>query len=91
MPAALRRAGREMALVVGAEPGAPPAPDRPLLRLVLKARALWDMLLQGDLAGLGALARREGMSGSYATRLVRLAFLRPTSSPPSWRASSRTI
>ena len=53
------------------------APDPALLRLVLKARALWDMLLQGDVAGLGALARREGVSGSYATRLVRAAFLAP--------------
>ena len=77
VPAALRRAGREMALVVGAEPGAPPAPDRALLRLVLKARSLWDTLLGGDVAGLGELAAREGMSGSYATRLVRAAFLAP--------------
>ena len=77
VPAGLRRAGREMALVVGAEPGAPPAPDPALLRLVLKARALWDTLLRGGVAGLGELAAREGMSGSYATRLVRLAFLAP--------------
>ena len=77
VPAVLRRAGREMALVVGAEPGAPPALDRALLRLVLKARALWDTLLRGGVAGLGELAAREGMSGSYATRLVRLAFLAP--------------
>jgi hypothetical protein len=77
VPAVLRRAGREMALVVRAEPGAPPTPDRALLRLVLKARALWDTLLRGGVAGLGELAAREGMSGSYATRLVRLAFLAP--------------
>ncbi len=77
VPAALRRAGREMALVVGTEPDAPPAPDPALLRLVLRARALWDMLVQGDVAGLGALAAREGVSGSYATRLVRAAFLAP--------------
>ena len=77
VPAGLRRAGREMALVVGAEPGAPLAPNPALLRLVLKARALWDTLLGGDVAGLGELAAREGMSGSYATRLVRLAFLAP--------------
>jgi hypothetical protein len=77
VPVTLRRAGREMALVVGAEPGAPPAPDPALLRLVLKARALWDTLLEGSVAGLGELAAREGMSGSYVTRLVRLAFLAP--------------
>jgi hypothetical protein len=77
VPALLRRAGREMALVVGAEPGAPPGPDPALLRLILKARALWDTLLRSGVAGLGELAAREGMSGSYATRLVRLAFLAP--------------
>ncbi len=38
---------------------------------------LWDTLLSGRVAGLGELAAREGMSGSYATRLVRLAFLTP--------------
>ncbi|HZF76154.1 MAG TPA: hypothetical protein VE033_10020, partial [Acetobacteraceae bacterium] len=77
VPVLLRHAGREMALVVGAERGVPPSPDPALLRLVLKARALWDMLLSGRVAGLGELAAREGMSGSYATRLVRLAFLAP--------------
>jgi DNA invertase Pin-like site-specific DNA recombinase len=77
VPVTLRRAGREMALVVGAEPGAPPTPDPALLRLLLKARALWEALLGGGIAGLGELAAREGMSGSYATRLVRLAFLAP--------------
>jgi DNA invertase Pin-like site-specific DNA recombinase len=77
VPAALRRAGREMALVVGAGPGAPPAPDPALLRLILKAQALWDVLLRGGAAGLGELAGREGVSGSYATRLVRAAFLAP--------------
>jgi hypothetical protein len=77
VPATLRRAGREIALVVGAEPGAPPGPDPALLKLALKARALWNTLLRGGVAGLGELAVREGMSGSYATRLVRLAFLAP--------------
>jgi hypothetical protein len=77
LPVTLRRAGREMALVVGAEPGAPPTPDPALLRLLLKARALWAALLGGGVAGLGELAARECMSGSYATRLVRLAFLAP--------------
>jgi DNA invertase Pin-like site-specific DNA recombinase len=77
VPVTLRRAGREMALVVGAEPGALPTPDPALLQLVLQARALWDMLLEGSVAGLGELAAREGMSGSYVTRLVRLAFLAP--------------
>ncbi|HEV7264491.1 MAG TPA: recombinase family protein [Falsiroseomonas sp.] len=77
VPVSLRRAGREMALVVGTEPGVTPGPDPSLLRLVLKARALWDTLLEGAAAGLGELAAREGVSGSYATRLVRLAFLAP--------------
>jgi site-specific DNA recombinase len=77
VPVALRRAGREMALVVGGGPHAPPTPDPSLVRLVLKARALWGTLLRGGAAGLGELAVREGMSGSYATRLVRLAFLAP--------------
>ena len=63
--------------MVAAGSGAPPIPDPALLRLVLKARALWDALLRGGAAGIGELAAREGMSGSYATRLVRAAFLAP--------------
>jgi hypothetical protein len=77
VPASLRRAGKEIAIVLGAEPGTAPAADPALLRLVLRARAFWDRVRRGEVAGLGELATREGVSGSYATRLVRLAFLAP--------------
>jgi hypothetical protein len=77
LSASLRRAGKEIALVLGAEPATAPAADPALLRLVLRGRAFWDWVRQGEVAGLGELATREGVSGSYATRLVRLAFLAP--------------
>jgi DNA invertase Pin-like site-specific DNA recombinase len=77
VPAAQRRAGREMALVVGTAPDDPLSPDQTLLRQMLKAQELWDTLLRGGAVGIGELAQREGMSGSYATRLIRLAFLAP--------------
>lgn len=77
VPASLRRAGKEMAMVLGAEPATDPTVDSAMLRLILRARALWDKVQCGEVAGLGELATKEGVSGSYATRLVRLAFLAP--------------
>jgi DNA invertase Pin-like site-specific DNA recombinase len=75
--ASLRRAGKEMTIVVGAEPTAAPTADPAMLRLILRARALWSKVQRGEVAGLGELAVQEGVSGSYATRVIRLAFLAP--------------
>jgi hypothetical protein len=77
VPASQRRAGKELAMVLGTEPFAMPAADPAMLRLILRARALWSKVQRGEVAGLGELATQEGVSGSYATRLVRLAFLAP--------------
>ena len=76
VPAVLKRAGLEMKLVVDG-PGGPPNPDPALLRLTLKAWALRDKLMAGHGTGLGDLAKRDGITGSYFTRVVRLAFLAP--------------
>ncbi|HYF08105.1 MAG TPA: zinc ribbon domain-containing protein, partial [Acetobacteraceae bacterium] len=77
MPASLQRAGKEMAMVLGPEPATAPTADPAMLRLILRARALWDKVQRGEVAGLGELAIQAGVSSSYATRLVRLAFLAP--------------
>jgi hypothetical protein len=52
-------------------------PDTGLVKLLLKAHAFKIMLSSGDVDSIEAIARREGLTASYVTRLVRLAFLAP--------------
>jgi hypothetical protein len=75
VPVALKRAGREMRLLVDGAPGAA-EPDPALIKLIIKAQQLRDKLLGGEI-GIGALAEREGLTSSYVTRVVRLGFLAP--------------
>ncbi len=73
---ALRRAGREMALLVGSTVAADRS-DPSLVRLVAKAWVLREALVSSSAQSLTAFAAEQGMSQSYATRLVRLAWLAP--------------
>ena len=73
---ALRRAGREMTLLVGSTVAADRS-DPSLVRLVAKAWALREALVSSSAQSLTAFAAEQGMSQSYATRLVRLAWLAP--------------
>jgi DNA invertase Pin-like site-specific DNA recombinase len=73
---ALRRAGRELALLVGSAVAADRS-DPSLVRLVAKAWALREALVSSSAQSLTAIAVEQGMSQSYATRLVRLAWLAP--------------
>lgn len=75
----LKRAGLEMKMVVaGAEtPGAKKMVDASLLKLIVRAHELKEKLLLGDGASLTDVARSEGISRSYFTRLLRLSFLSP--------------
>jgi len=77
VPARLRRAGKEMALVVGGEAPNSAVVDAALVAMLVKARALRDALVRTDAAGIADYAAREGLSKSYVTRLVRLAWLAP--------------
>jgi hypothetical protein len=56
---------------------APAEPDPTLIKLLLKAETLRTMLLTGGVASIEEIAQREGVTGSYVTRLLRLAFLAP--------------
>jgi hypothetical protein len=75
-PVALRRTGREMALLVGSTVAADQS-DPSLVRLVAKAWALREALVSTRAASLTAFAAEQGVSQSYATRLIRLAWLAP--------------
>ncbi len=64
-------------MVLGADTTAMPTADPAMMRLILRARSMWAKVQKGEVAGLGELATQEGVSGSYASRLIRLAFLAP--------------
>ena len=75
-PVSLRRAGREMALLVGSTVAADRS-DPSLVRLIARAWALREALVTSTAPSLTAVAAEQGISQSYATRLVRLAWLAP--------------
>ncbi len=51
-------------------------PDATLIRLVVQSRTWWARLANGNI-DVATLAREEGVSASWMTRVVRLAFLAP--------------
>jgi hypothetical protein len=76
IPARLKRAGIEMRLVV--DDGSEPANVDPgLVRLLLRAHVIRARLLEEPSLPLKEIAAEEGISSSYVTRLLRLAFLAP--------------
>jgi site-specific DNA recombinase len=76
IPVRLRRAGKEMRLVVddGSEQ---PHPDPALIRLVIRAHGIRDQLLHDRSLTLEEIAKSHGFVPSYATRLFRLTLLAP--------------
>jgi site-specific DNA recombinase len=76
VPARLRRAGKEMRIVLEDGSGST-APDLSLLRLLNRANAIRDRLLADRSLTLEEIARQEKMVASYATRLFRLTLLAP--------------
>jgi site-specific DNA recombinase len=76
IPARLKRTGIEMRFVV--EDGSEPAnTDSVLVRLLLRAHAIRTRLLEEPSLPLKDIAAEQGISSSYVTRLLRLAFLAP--------------
>jgi site-specific DNA recombinase len=78
VPVRLRRAGREIRMVIDStDPFAAAKPDARLIKLLLRARRFNATLARGEGVPFAALAQREGVSRSYFTRLVRLSYLAP--------------
>ena len=65
--------------------------DARLVKLLIRARQFNATLLDSDGMPFAALAKREGVSPSYFTRLVRLSYLAPDFTRPSSTAGSRAI
>ena len=76
IPARLKRTGIEMRMVVddGSEPG---SRSRPGPYFFSGAHAIHVRLLEEPSLPLKEIAAEEGISSSYVTRLLRLAFLAP--------------
>lgn len=73
----LTRTGRAVRLIQNDGSSASAAPPNPtLIRLLLKALEWWAQLKRGDL-DIMTLAANEGVTASYMSRVVRLAFLSP--------------
>jgi site-specific DNA recombinase len=64
-------------LIEGTDPFATAKPDARLVKLLIRARRFNATLLDSDGVPFGALAKRQGVSPSYFTRLVRLSYLGP--------------
>jgi hypothetical protein len=79
VPVGLRRSGREIRMLTdGTDPFATAKPDaRRLIKLLVRARRFNAALIRGDGVPFAALTKREGVSPSYFTRLVRLSYLAP--------------
>ena len=78
VPVRLRRAGREIRMVIDStDPFAVAKPDARLIRLLLRARRFNATLADSEGIPFAVLAQREGVSRSYFTRLVRLSYLAP--------------
>jgi DNA invertase Pin-like site-specific DNA recombinase len=76
IPARLKRTGREMRMVI--DDGSEPANVDPVLvRLLRRAHVIRARLLEEPGLPLKEIAAEEGISSSYVTRLLRLAFLAP--------------
>jgi hypothetical protein len=78
VPIKLRRCGRETKMLIeGTDPFATAKPDARLIKLLIRAREFNATLVDSDGVPFAALAKREGVSPSYFTRLVRLSYLAP--------------
>ncbi|MBB6503771.1 DNA invertase Pin-like site-specific DNA recombinase [Sphingomonas endophytica] len=74
--ARLTRSGRALRLVQTNDVVSATRPDRSLVGLLVQARRWWAVLRTGEI-NTTELAKREGVTPSYLTRVVRLAFLAP--------------
>ena len=72
----LTRSGTAMRLVQSDGSASSAEVDASLTRQLLLARAWWKELRDGEI-DITRLATREGLTASYVTRVLRLAFLAP--------------
>ena len=74
--ASLKRTGKEMKFIVEGVVNSAPA-DTTLIRLLVRGQKIAKRMFEPNCPPLEAIAHEERIAASYATRLVRLAFLAP--------------
>ena len=78
VPVRLRRSGREIRMLIDrTDPLAIPKPDARLIKLLIRAHRFNATLVGSAGVPFATLAKQEGVSRSYFTRLVRLSYLAP--------------
>lgn len=79
VPARLKRTGMETMMVIDGQRGKRhhQKPDRSLIKLLVLASDFRDRILKGQGNSIGAIAEDAGVSRSYFTRILRLAWLAP--------------
>jgi site-specific DNA recombinase len=78
VPLRLRRCGREIKMLIdGIDWFATAKPDARLIELLIRARRFNAALAGSDGVPFAAVAKQEGVSPSYFTRLLRLGYLAP--------------
>ncbi|MEO5973170.1 MAG: recombinase family protein [Sphingomicrobium sp.] len=77
VPARLKRSGCAMRLITHSGGAAVPNVDRTLVQAVVQGRAWWQELQVNTDLTFEEIGCREGITGSYVGRIVRLAFLSP--------------
>jgi site-specific DNA recombinase len=78
VPIRLRRSGREIRMLIDStDPSAIAKPNRRLIKLLIRAHRFHATLVGSPGVPFAALAKQEGVSRSYFTRLVRLNYLAP--------------
>jgi hypothetical protein len=78
VPVRLRQSGREIRMLIDkADPFSSAKPDVRLIKLLIRAHRFNATLVGSGGTPFAALAKLEGVSPSYFTRLVRLSYLAP--------------
>ena len=78
VPIRLRCSGREIRMLIDSnDPSVIAKPNARLIKLLIRAHRFNTALVGGPGVPFAALAKQEGVSRSYFTRLVRLSYLAP--------------
>lgn len=77
-PVSVRSRGPEMKLVLaGGASNETGLPDPAMVRAIVRAHAWFERLKTGEAQSVGEIAGEEGVTTSFVTRTMRLAFLAP--------------
>ena len=74
--ARIRMRGNQIKLVIG-DGCVPREKDMALVKAVVRAHEWFERLKNGDAQSVRDIAKAEGLTGSYVTRVLRLVFLAP--------------